>query len=228
MSDFTFAEHGEDLLIHRLLLWKECGFYVDCGAYHSRQMSLTARLRNFGYRGINIDVDHQVIRHFEINLPQEINVCAAIGEEESNATLYRYQDPVINTIDRAQHQHLQAIAKRGELFTHFLGAEPVRTTSLANILVENKVPDGKVDFLNIDVEGLELTALQGFPWNSQRPQVVAVEIHRLNLTSCSLHPVIQFMTTQGYAIQSYVFHTAIFTPEEFDTELCHRHPPKLL
>jgi len=57
MSDFTFAEHGEDILIHRLLLWKEHGYYVDCGAYHSRNLSLTARLRNFGWTGLNIDID---------------------------------------------------------------------------------------------------------------------------------------------------------------------------
>lgn len=222
MSDFTFAEHGEDLLIHRLLLWKECGFYIDCGAYDARKMSLTARLRNFGWTGINVDIDGEVIKRLQQNLPSTVSVCAAIGETEGLATLYRYQDPVINTIDPDQHRHLQAIALRGELFTEFVGKESVRTTSIARILQDNQVPDRSVDFLNLDIEGVELTALQGFPWERQQPQVVAVEIHRLDLATCAQHPLINFMSKQDYILQSYVFHTAIFTPKAFDTELCHR------
>ena len=222
MSDFTFAEHGEDLLIHRLLLWKECGFYIDCGAYDARKMSLTARLRNFGWTGINVDIDESVIKRLQQNSPSTVSVCAAIGEVEGLATLYRYQDPVINTIDPEQHRHLQAIAQRGELFTQFVGEEQVRTTSIARILEDNQVPDRQVDFLNLDNEGVELKALQGFPWDRQKPQVVSVEIHRLNLTNSSEHPLVRFMMAQGYILQSYVFHTAIFTPKTFDTELCHR------
>lgn len=228
MSDFTFAEHGEDLLIHRLLLWKECGFYVDCGAYDARKMSLTARLRNFGWTGINVDIDREVIQCLQQSLPSTVSVCAAIGEAEGEATLYRYQDPVINTIDPDQHRHLQAIAQRGELFTQFVGEETVRTTSIACILDENHVPDLQVNFLNLDVEGVELTALQGFPWGRQQPQVVAVEIHRLDLATCAQHPLIYFMYERDYILQSYVFHMAIFTPKTFDTELCHRVPAQRL
>ena len=61
MSDFTFSEHGEDILIHRLTLWKEHGFYFDCGAYSARLMSLTHRLRSFGWTGINVDIDIEVV-----------------------------------------------------------------------------------------------------------------------------------------------------------------------
>lgn len=228
MSDFTFTEHGEDLLIHRLLLWKESGFYVDCGAFHTRKMSMTARLRNFGWTGINIDADREVIQNFQSDLPHMINICAAIGEEKGQAILYRYQDPVLNTIDSLQHHHLQAIENRGELFTHYIGQEVVKTTSLSTILEEIGVSDGKVDFLNLDIEGVELTALKGFPWSSQQPRVITVEIHRLVLKECSKHPVVQFMATQDYVMQSYVFHTAIFVPKEFDTELCHLVVPKAL
>lgn len=222
MSDYTFSEHGEDILVHRLLLWKERGFYVDCGAYHSRNMSLTARLRLFGWNGINIDIDKNVVNELCGNVLGTKSICAAVGAVNGkHVTFHRYGDPVLNTISDEQYKHLETIEKSGELFTCHLGMEVVETKNIDTILKENSVSD-KIDYLNVDVEGVELEALVGFPWSQQRPGVVSVEIHRLDLLNAGKNPVVQFMLESGYYLQSYVFHTAIFCVNGFDTELCHR------
>ncbi len=228
MSDFTFSEHGEDILIHRLMLWKEHGFYLDCGAYDARKMSLTARLRNFGWTGINVDIDKEVVERLKLDIPGQISVCAAIGKGEGVATLYKYKDPVLNTIDFDQHKHLQKIASSGELHTEFLKSELVNTIDLASLIAKYEVKNGSIDFLNLDIEGVELTALAGFPWDKQKPLVIAVEIHRLCLSKSAENPVVNFLRDVGYVMQSYVFHTAIFIHSDFDTELCHRVPFKAL
>jgi len=228
MSDFTFAEHGEDILIHRLLLWKEHGYYVDCGAYHSRNLSLTARLRNFGWTGLNIDIDDEVCEQLKNDTPQTTTICSAIGLSEGIASFYRYTDPVINTIDPRQQAHLDKIAQRGELFTGLKSVQKVRTSSIANLLAEVGVEDGCIDYLNVDIEGVELTALRGFPWDRHTPQVITVEIHRLDLITSAEHPIVQHMMKKGYILQSYVFHTAVFIRAEFDTEQCHRMAAKKL
>ena len=228
MSEFTFAEHGEDILIHRLLLWKDGGFYIDCGAYHARNMSLTARLRNFGWTGINIEIDPQAAYQLNIDLPGTLTICAAIGESNGTATFYKYADPVLNTIDPIQHAHLQRLQSSGELFTNYLGSKEIQTRTIDQILNESSIPKNKVDFLNLDIEGVELIALKGFPWATQCPAVIACEIHRLDLSSCNNHPIVAYMVDLGYVLQSYVFHTAIFVRKDFDTELCHRHQTKKL
>jgi len=228
MSDFTFSEHGEDILIHRLLLWQENGFYIDCGAYHARRMSLTARLRSFGWTGMNIDIDEEVVGSLKKDIPGSVAVCAAIGSDDATVNFYKYKDSVLNTTDPAQHQHLQLIEGRGELFTSFVGARKVNTRSVASILDEYQIPEGAVDFLNLDIEGVELIALEGFPWGLQTPKVIAVEIHRLNLERCGANPIVNFLFRKGYVLQSYVFHTAIFCRSDFDTELCHRVSAKTL
>jgi len=224
MGDFTFSEHGEDILIHRLLLWKERGFYVDCGAYHVRKMSLTARLRNFGWNGLNIDIDRKVIDSLSKDARGTNSVCAAISSCEEEVTFHRYEDPVLNTIDEKQYEHLQKIESAGELFTKFVGSEKIRATSIRTILAEQKLPDNTVNFLNLDIEGAEFLALDGFPWELQSPEVISIEIHRLDLNNCSSHPIISFLNSKGYVLQSYVFHTAIFMKKDFDTEQCHRLP----
>lgn len=222
MSDFTFSEHGEDILIHRLLLWKEHGFYLDCGAYHARNMSLTARLRLFGWRGINIDVDEDVVSALRDDALGSVSVQAALGERDGDKVLlYRYGDPVLNTISREQHEHLDRIELSGELFTQLIDKRYVITSSLRSLLAVNAAGES-VDFLNLDVEGVELEVLRGFPWASQKPSVIAVEIHRLELGLSNAHPVVAYLIEKDYVLQSYVFHTAIFIRNDFDTELCHR------
>lgn len=222
MSDFIFSEHGEDIVIHRLLLWKENGYFVDCGAYHPRHMSLTARLRNFGWRGINIDIDRDVVDAFDVSLPGYTNVCAAVSDKKKEVKLYRYADPVLNTISAEQKEHLRKIEDAGELFTRQISSEFVVTTTLTDLLSKQGVENGMIDFLNLDIEGEELNALKGFPWEAQRPAVISIEIHKLDLPNCLAHPVVGYMYSKGYIIQSYIFHTAIFCLATFDTEFCHR------
>jgi FkbM family methyltransferase len=190
MSDFSFSEHGEDILIHRLLLWKESGFYLDCGAYHSRNMSMTARLRLFGWLGVNIDIDPNVIDELNSNIPSTISVCAALSSEEGvKKTFYQYSDPVLNTIDDNQHNHLQRIEKAGELFTNHINSIDISTKTVRSLLAEIEC-NKAIDYLNLDVEGVELDVLKGFPWESQKPSVVSIEIHRLTLNNSSIHPVV--------------------------------------
>jgi FkbM family methyltransferase len=222
MGDFTFSEHGEDILIHRLLLWKQSGVYVDCGAYHPTRMSLTARLRAFGWTGVDIDIDEAVVQTFRDRVPASTPVCAAVSDVQREVTFHRYEDPVLNTISDEQFQRLDRIEQAGELFTRHDGATTVTTRTLIEILGELALPNQSVDFLNLDIEGGELQALQGFPWSSQTPAVIAVEVHRLDLARCSEHEIVRFLVRQGYVLQSYVFHTAIFMRRDFDTELCHR------
>lgn len=191
-------------------------------------MSLTARLRNFGWTGINIEIDPQAAKQLHSNLPGDTTICTAIGESDGTATFFKYADPVLNTIDPIQQSHLQKIESAGDLLTNYLGSEKIQTKTISQILADTLTPDNKVDFLNLDIEGVELVALRGFPWATQRPAVISCEIHRLDLTNCTNHPIVSYMVRLGYILQSYVFHTAIFVKSIFDTELCHRIQAKRL
>ena len=222
MSDFTFSEHGEDILIHRLLLWKKNGFYIDCGAYHPRKMSMTARLRNYGWSGMNIDADNRVIDLFNSELSNFINVNVAVSNIDGEVNLQRYNDPVINTISKKQLEHLNKIEESGNLFTEKLDFVKIESRSLRSLIEEYSI--NKIDFLNLDIEETEMDGLKGFPWEKIKPTVIACEMHRLNLEKCTDNEIVKFLKDKGYILQSYVFHTSIFVKIDFDTEECHRIP----
>jgi len=222
MGDYTFSEHGEDILIHRLLLWKKNGFYLDCGAYHPRKMSLTARLRLFGWNGVNVDADARVIDVFNDQNNDAININAAVSSESGTVTLRRYEDPVINTISPEQIKHLDAIDATDGLFTEKLDDIRVESKTISQILKDNNVKN--IDFMNLDIEGAELEAISGFPWEEMAPAVISCELHRLSLYNPCESQVVSKLTDLGYILQSYVFHTAIFIRGDFDVEQCHRVP----
>lgn len=220
---YSFAEHGEDIVIHRLLNWKPCGTYLDVGAYDPLRMSLTARLANYGWSGINIDIDERVIDKFSKIRKNDINIAAAIGTSDQNVTFRQYQDPVINTVSAKQIMHLDEIQRSDGLFTKVENESQVICRSLGDVLGDCDSLIQDIDFVNLDIEGVELEALKGFPWMKYQPSVFAIEIHKLNLHKVMDSSIVEYMVSQGYRLQSYVFHTCIFVKKDFDEEICHRY-----
>lgn len=222
LANYTFAEHGEDILVHRLMLWKKNGFYLDCGAYHPEKMSLTARLRYYGWSGINVDLDEKAIKLFDQYDRNSINICAIIGRDEVSYEVMRFEDCVINTVSDIQKKHLNEIINRGQLEIREINSNTNKGISIKTLLDIHHIKNNSIDFMNLDIEGMELVALEGFPFDTQFPKVIAVEIHRLNLYEIEKNNLVSFLKNKGYRLQSYVFHTCIFVPNNFEEEICHR------
>lgn len=76
----------------------------------------------------------------------------------------------------------------------------VRTTTLRDIVAQNGIR--RVDFLKIDVEGLEMKVLFGFPWENLRPAIIECEFEdakstRLGYDAASLA---DFLAEKGYHV----------------------------
>ena len=68
----------------------------------------------------------------------------------------------------------------------------------------------KIDFLNVDVEGLDLDVLQSNDWSRYRPKIVLVEILRVSLHKLQENQVVKFMEQQGYALYAKQVNTVFF------------------
>jgi len=89
-----FAEFGEDIFINRIFKDKKKGFYVDIGAYHPFKGSLTKKLYDKGWRGLNIDISKTSIDLFNISRPNDQNINCAISE--TNMDTFYYENSPIN------------------------------------------------------------------------------------------------------------------------------------
>lgn len=195
-----FSQLGEDLSILHLLDHRRNGRYVDVGCHHPFRYSNTALLhRDFGWTGINIDADERAIEAFRTHRPEDVNLHLAVGETEGWVELAVFTEGAVNSVipevvSAIQHQWGTPTMK------------PVQMRPLANILAEHP---GPVDFLSVDVEGLDLQVLQSMDWTVP-PSVVAVEIHGFNPGNPDGNPIYAYMKSLGYRLASYVIVTAIF------------------
>jgi FkbM family methyltransferase len=167
MTRFTsFSQNYEDVVLWRALRHIDKGFYIDCGAYHPEQHSVTKAFYDRGWRGINIEPIPALLQTFVEQRHGDTNLGVALSDHADGATLYEIIDTGLSTfIPEIARDHIDAgfVARSIE----------VETTPLTRIL-EQVAPD-TIHFLKIDVEGAEHLVLNGTDLRRFRPWIILVE-----------------------------------------------------
>lgn len=178
MSFISHAQNREDVLLWRVLRHVSAGFYVDVGANHPNDDSVTKAFYDRGWSGINIEPLAGHFRELKALRPRDVNLCVAVGATEGEIELF---DTPVRGLATASAEVAQG---------HRAGGMPVRSTRvplrrLDAILAEH-APTA-VHFLKIDVEGFEEDVLKGMDFVRWRPWVVVVEATRPNSSELDTH-----------------------------------------
>lgn len=165
-----FSQEGEDMILASFFEGKKNGFYVEVGAYHPKRYSNTYHFYIRGWRGISIDATPGSMKAFRRTRPEDINIEAAVSDQDQRLDFHLFNEPALNTFD------VKLAAERDGCRSYrLLRKVPVRTTPL-KALLDQHLPSGKqIDFMSIDVEGLDLAALRSNDWEKYRPTVILVE-----------------------------------------------------
>ena len=169
---FRSSQFNEDLKI--LKFFKEKGFYVDIGCYHPIRYSNTYRMFKLGWKGMNIDLNPLSIEFFNVARPRDINICAAISNKESGNLYFDHELSPQNTLEK---NHTDFYEKVFGLKTK--NSKKIKTKKLSEIFRKNKI--FKVDFLNMDAEGHELSILKSFSLKTFDIKVICIEVLKHNL-----------------------------------------------
>lgn len=188
-SKAVFAQHGEDLIIHRLLFKvlrldpKKAHWYVDVGAYHPFDHSMTAHLHLLGWQGMAFDVSRTSEAAFSRWRPATSFIRAAVGDGsavEVEARGIFYGDAGITSRTFASNK-----------------IESQKTIRISEALDEADVEN--IEFLSIDVEGAESAVLRGLDFARHRPVLIAVEIHGIyNLLDVQESSVANYLLANDY------------------------------
>jgi FkbM family methyltransferase len=166
----SYSQNLEDVMLFRALGHIQQGFYIDLGAFHPTEDSVTAAFYNAGWSGINVDADNIAMLHFVQQRSRDINLNFAVSDTEGFQTLYKCdQNKGLSTtqLDVSQNHELDA----GLTFKPF----KVPTSTLARIW-SDYVPDNQpVHFLKLDIEGAEEKAIFGNNWEKNRPWIIVIE-----------------------------------------------------
>lgn len=175
----SFAQNHEDVLLARAFCDQRTGFYVDVGAGHPIELSVTKHFYEAGWRGINVEPGRGFLDLLESDRPRDVNLGIALSDREGTTTLHEVLEmPELSCVSAAQAEALRA---RG--LTLRSREVPLRT--LARVCAEH-APD-TIDFLKVDVEGHEREVILGADWRRWTPRVVVVET-RLEGVDGPMHP----------------------------------------
>ncbi len=89
----------------------------------------------------------------------------------------------------------------------------VRCETLGNIF-EQYCGGRTIDFLNIDVEALDLKVLRASDWEKWRPRVVAIEDFEFDFCQPDRSKINSFLVSKRYQLVSRNVYTSIFIAEE--------------
>lgn len=183
------------------------GFYVDVGAHHPQRFSNTHYFYLAGWRGINIDAMPGSMEPFNQLRPRDINLEIGVSEFAEALTYYAFDEPALNGFSK---EVADRINENGRYHLQF--TRPVPTRPLAEILDEYLPVKQTIDFLTIDVEGLDHAVMRSNNWEKYRPLVILTETIHISPTSGA-----QFLRNLGYRELCSTPRTQFFCREDFTT-----------
>jgi len=204
----SYSSYGEDLIISNFFKNKNNGFYVDVGCYHPLEGNNTYLLYKKKWKGINIDVNPLSVELFSHSRKNDLNINLAVSNKKSKIKLYfRKKINMLNTVSKK-------LAKIH--FQNGFQEKTVRADTLNSILKKSKFNNKSIDFLNLDIEGNELSALKSLNFKKYKPKLICVEIHNheemYNHRSNYLirNPIYKFLVKKNYKVLwsnkfSYIF-----------------------
>lgn len=204
-STKIYSQEGEDIILNELLQNKSNGFYVDIGAHHPRRFSNTHLFYKKGWRGINIDAMPGSMKVFKRERPRDINLELGVSGRKGNMVYYMFDEPALNGFSGE-------LSKERDKESNFkiIGKKKINTYPLSTIL-DRYLPKGeKIDFISIDVEGLDLVVLKSNNWKKYSPKYVLIEYLNIDIESIMKDPLYSFLSKKGYKIVAKTFRTLIF------------------
>jgi FkbM family methyltransferase len=201
----SYSQEGEDMILRRIFDGKQQGFYVDVGAHHPRRFSNTHSFYKAGWRGINIEPNPVAMQEFLSARTRDINLQYGVADSARASTYYLFDDSALNTFDR-------------EIVDSRIAGTPYKLTGtlevpverLDTLLLKHLPRNQRIDFLSIDVEGLDLQVLYSNDWQLYRPRCVLVESRDTTIEDVIRGEIFRFMNSQGYELFAKTFNTLIF------------------
>lgn len=170
----SYSQEGEDVLLSRVFnpQVNTLGFYIDVGAHHPKRFSNTYLFHKSGWKGMNIDATPGSMESFKKMRPSDINLELAISNSARELTFYCFNEPALNGFSKELTDFRENLGD-----AYYVSEELIIKTHKLSEVLESYMPeDVEIDFLTIDVEGLDFEVIQSNDWDKFRPKIVLVEI----------------------------------------------------
>jgi FkbM family methyltransferase len=201
----SYSQEGEDMILRRLFEKQKKGFYVDIGAHHPKRFSNTFFFYKNGWRGINIDAMKNSMYLFNKIRPRDINIEIPISDKKQKQKYYMFNEPALNTFSN------EIAAKRNNKDIYNIICEKEMETSTLEEIFNRYLPSGQeIDFMSIDVEGLDLQVLKSNDWSRFRPKFVLVEMLNCSIKDIAISRTYKYLSEFEYDFFAKTLNTVFF------------------
>ena len=210
----SYSQEGEDMILRRLFENQKTGFYVDVGAHHPKRFSNTYFFYKLGWRGMNIDAMPNSMKSFDRIRPRDINIEKPISNKKQVLTYYAFNEPAINGFSKELSE--ERAGKDNPYRIIF--TKDIETAKLSEILDSWLPANQEIDFLSIDVEGLDFMVLQSNEFQKYSPKVVLIEILGSTFSEIQDNEISAYLKNYNYSLYSKALNTVIFIRDDFHKE----------
>ena len=166
------SQFNEDIYLSSFFEKNYIGKFVDLGCFHPTRDNNTFRFYKKNWRGINVDLNPITIELFNFFRSKDININCAISDKKTLKKMYFVDNlSPLNTLDQ---NHLNFLKKNFYFKNKDFKEKKIKTENVNNILKKYKFD--KVDFLNIDLEGLEYEVIKSINFKKFRIYLICIEI----------------------------------------------------
>jgi hypothetical protein len=185
-----YSQHGEDLWLWKFFRESNEGFYVDIGASSPIRLSNTYLFYKAGWAGITVDPIQSLCLSHKRLRPRDTNYHCGVGCGEGLSCFYELIPSVLSTFDETccQSRMDGGAILRGKYEI------PVRPLSAILSSYFADAGERQIDFLTVDVEGLDELVLRSNDWDRYRPRLVVYECNDPDRDT-----VASFLASCGYA-----------------------------
>lgn len=191
MKMISYAQNYEDVILMRALASVDKGCYIDVGAQHPINDSVTKAFYEKGWRGINIEPVDQWFKLLQRDRPEDINLQMVVSSTASEHVLYEVVDTGLSTSS-------PTFAERHKAGGHEVVRHEVQGRTLDNIIESSALAD--IHFLKIDVEGAEEDVLRSISFDRHRPWILVIEATEPNSQIPACGEWEPLVLTAGYSL----------------------------
>jgi FkbM family methyltransferase len=204
----AFSSHGEDVLLAEILsrLGITNGKYIEVGAFHPSMFSNTQHFYEMGWRGTLVEPNPfmaELLRQFR---PDD-NVMEVAAGKGRHGELLMFSDwGSSNTLDtqfakRVVETQSVKITKRVD----------VDFKTLSSIFEKHvEIFGANVDFLSIDVEGMDLEVLASLDLEIYTPTLICIEDIYLDLSQAQESLIYKHLSKNKYRLISHNLISSVY------------------
>jgi len=187
----SFSQGQQDIKLKPYLDFKR-GFFIEAGAHDGITFSNTLYFEKYmKWRGLLIEPIPELAEQCKTNRPQSIvENCALVPFDYEHGDIEMRYCSLMSVVKGGRKSledeldHIRRGCEVQEIQSYELKV-PART--LTSILDQHSIQN--IDFLSLDVEGFELSALKGIDFDKYRPKFILIEANYRDELDSYLHPL---------------------------------------